>query len=377
MSCSAYILRGRFLRRTGFCRSLLVAAVIACCTSATLSGQEPLRILIEEIQLPVTAIDQFGHFDPSVTTDDLLILEDGVPQQLKSLRHVPANVLLLLDVGVEINKGKGVETSRSIVGNILSSLNATDRVSIMQVSDKAELLQDWTNDFKVAAHTLETKLLSGKHSYLSDGLVAAADRFGGLPNGTRHLVLISDGVETPKGKFDRAEALKRLRAGNIAVHVISYTIVSRRALRDSRTIFRDRDKSTTPDDVVNSLPADKGYERLRDLHKPGGKIADVDPVRQTRVRDYERAMSASDSALKFLSTETGGHFWLPESIEEMADMGVAAARLIDAEYVATYRPKRTVVSSPDGEVRRIEVVSRKVGLTVAAPRYFVTPGKPQ
>src|SRR5436190_9249093 len=152
--------------------------LIACGTGAAVFGQEPLRVFVEEIQLPIRAIDQYGHFDPTVSADDLLILEDGVPQQIRSLRHVPANVLLLLDVGVEINKGKSVETSRAIAANILSGLNAEDRVSIMQIGDKAELLQDWTSNFKVAAHTLETGLLSGRHAYLSDGLVAAALRFG-------------------------------------------------------------------------------------------------------------------------------------------------------------------------------------------------------
>jgi len=370
----AYSFKGRLRHKVEFWWTMVL---VIGCGAATLSGQDRLRIVIEEIQLPITAIDQYGHFDPSVTTDDLLVLEDGVPQKVRSLRHVPANVLLLLDVGVEINKGKSLETSRAIAGNLLSALNDQDRVSIMQVSDKAEVVQAWTNDFKVAAETLKTGLLSGKHAYLSDGLVLAAQQFEELPGGSRHLVLISDGVETPKGKFNRDEALKRLRAGNIAVHVISYTIVSHDAVRDSRSIFRDRDKSTTPDDVVNSLPSDKGYEPLRDLHKPGGKIADIDPVRQTRVRDYEQAMSNSDIALKFLSSETGGHFWLPESIKEMVAMGSAAGRLIDAEYIATYTPKRNVVSSPEGEVRKIEVVSRRVGLTVASRRYFLARGKPE
>src|SRR4051812_11503683 len=138
MNNFAYSFKSRLRRKIEFC--WILGLVIGCAT-ATLSGQDRLRIVIEEIQVPITAIDQYGHFDPSVTTDDLLVLEDGVAQKVRSLRHVPANVLLLLDVGVEINKGKSLETSRAIAGNLLSALNDQDRVSIMQVSDKAEVLQ--------------------------------------------------------------------------------------------------------------------------------------------------------------------------------------------------------------------------------------------
>jgi len=350
---------------------LVVALLIFLNTvSSGLLAQDRVRIVIEEVQLSVTALDQYGHFDPTLTTDDFLIMENGVRQEIRSVRHIPANIVLLLDVGVEINKGKSLETSRAIARNILAALNLEDRISIMQVSDKVEILQDWTNDFKEAKRILDTKLLSGRHAYLSDGLVAAANQFGELPIGTRHVVLISDGVETAKGRFDRTEALKRLQASNAVVHVISYTAVSRRSLKESRAVLRERTKSTTPDDAVNSLPSDKGYERLRDLHKPGGVTADVDPVRQIRVRDYESELSRADAQLKFLATETGGHFWLPESVEEMVADGVGAARLIDAQYVATYKPKRAVIGSAEGELRFIQVIPRRVGLRVVARRTY-------
>jgi len=222
---------------------------------------------------------------------------------------------------------------------------------------------------------LDTKLLSGRRTYLSDALVAAAKRFDEMPAGNRHIVLITDGVETAGGKFDRQEALRRLGAANVVVHVISYAAVSRGALRNAREIFQNRDKSITPDDAVASLPSDPGYEHLRRLHKPGGRIVNADPQRQQRVRDYEDTMAAVQAQLKYLTNETGGRFWLPESVEAMLEHGKNAARLVDAEYVITYKPTRAVISSPDGEVRRLEVVSRRVGLMVVARRSYVAVGQ--
>src|ERR1041385_5509450 len=61
--------------------------------------QESVRVFTEEVRLPVIALDAYGHYDPTLELDDILVLEDGVIQQLRSLRHSPANVLFLLDTG--------------------------------------------------------------------------------------------------------------------------------------------------------------------------------------------------------------------------------------------------------------------------------------
>jgi VWFA-related protein len=342
-------------------------------STSQVQAQDRLRIVVEEIQLPVAAYDQFGHFDPSLTIDDLLVLENGTPQQVKSVRHLPANVILLLDTGAEINTVKNIRTTRALAKNLVAALKNEDQVAVMQFNDKVELLQDWTHDFKQVGQVLDTKLLSGRHAHLSDGLVAAVSLFGELPIGSRHLVLITDGVEAPGGKFDRTEALKRVAASNAVIHVISYSTISRAATRNSRRVFRNRDKSTVPDEVVDTLPTDPGYEHLRRLHQPGAQIADVDPERLRRVRAYERAMSEGELQLRSLSSESGGNISLPESFAEMSGEGARAARLIDSGYVVTYKPGRAMTSAPHGEVRRIEVASRRIGLTVVSRRHYVLP----
>ena len=97
--------------------------------------------------------------------------------------------------------------------------------------------------------------------------------------------------------------------------------------------------------------------------------------RQRRVREYQRAMTESEAQLRLLSDESGGHMWLPESFDEMIADGAATARLIDSEYVLTYKPKLPVANAPAGEVRRLEVMSRRIGLTVISRRHYVAVSK--
>src|SRR5260370_11665663 len=65
--------------------------------------QEPVRVFTEEVRLPVSAMDQYGHYDPTLEIDDVLVLEDGEPQKIRSVRHIPANVLFILDTGGDGN----------------------------------------------------------------------------------------------------------------------------------------------------------------------------------------------------------------------------------------------------------------------------------
>src|ERR1044071_3746223 len=79
--------------------SLLLLSVLVATASAQkpqpsptpLEDDTPVKVFTEEVRLQVFAVDQFGHYDPSVVPDDILILEDGVAQQIKSVRHIPSN----------------------------------------------------------------------------------------------------------------------------------------------------------------------------------------------------------------------------------------------------------------------------------------------
>jgi len=335
--------------------------------------QESIKINVEEVQIRIAAYDAYGRLDPTIELNDLLILENGVRQEARSVRRVTASVLLLLDTGGEINSAKNIRATREIARNLVSSLAPQDQISVMQFNSNVELLQDWTSDKGQVTHVLDTGLLSGKRAALSPALDAAVNQFRTQPVGCRHLVLVTDGVETPGTKPRRAEAIERLLASNATVHVISYTKVSRESTNQALRIARNRDKSTTPDDAINSLPGDDhGPDPfyLRRLHKPGGKTLDLDLGRRRQIKLYQEAMIEGEFMLTSLSKETGGSIWLSESLDQMIADGSEVARLIDAGYLITYRPS-TARASTKNEIRHVEIVSRRVGLNIVSRRSYV------
>ncbi|HJP94060.1 MAG TPA: hypothetical protein VJ875_19025 [Pyrinomonadaceae bacterium] len=44
--------------------------------------QDRIKIFTEEVVLPIVAYDAYGHFDPSIGLDDVLVLENGISQRV-------------------------------------------------------------------------------------------------------------------------------------------------------------------------------------------------------------------------------------------------------------------------------------------------------
>src|SRR6185369_10217220 len=84
--------------------------------------QEPIKIFTEEVILPVVATDSSGRFDPTLELNDLLVLEDGEPQTIRSVRQIPASVLLLLDTGGFRNPAMKTNTTRDLAVRLVSQL---------------------------------------------------------------------------------------------------------------------------------------------------------------------------------------------------------------------------------------------------------------
>ncbi|HSE34329.1 MAG TPA: VWA domain-containing protein [Pyrinomonadaceae bacterium] len=339
----------------------------------TTGEQEPIRISTEEVQLSVAAFDNDGRVDPSLERDDVLVLEDGVPQEIRSVRRLPANVILLLDTGGELNSAKRVTVTREVAKSMVNSLASDDQISVLQFNSKVELLMDWTSDHQSVLSILQSQLLPAKRALFFDALAEAAARFVSSNRLNRHLVLVTDGVHTGVERLDRTRVIEQLITANVAVHVISYTMVSQTAMKQDLRRTRKRDKSISPDDAVNSLPGDIRDNTMKQLHKPGGIIVDLDLKRRRMLQEYQNALAVSQAQLQQLAHDTGGGIWLPESVEIMIDNARDAARLIDSAYVITYRPKRPLADALAGEERRIEIVSRRVGLHVMTRQRYVVP----
>ena len=336
--------------------------------------QEPVRVFTEEVRLPVVALDAYGHFDPTLVVDDVLVLEDGVAQQIRSVRHIPANVLLVLDTGGEsVGLGgisKSTSLTREVAVDLVRRLPQGSWIEILQANNSSQVLQPWTRDKDQVLTTLKKKLYATKRSRISDAIVTASQQLKDRPEGSRHVVLITDGVDSPGGKVDRSEAMKKLIAARATVHVISYT-----------ELVRQKSDNKTTEIAIGPRPASTNPITSTDPTQPPGTTRSpsygvsvrFDPAMRRLRKAYESDVKKSQQVLTNVAEETGGKILLPITSDQMLAQAGEVAQAIGSEYVVSYRPKRPLADATPGEYRKVEVSSRRVGLSLRARRGYVVP----
>lgn len=332
-------------------------------TSTPTVPDDTERVFTEEIKLNVNAFDADGKFVADVKPEDLVIMEDGRIHQASSLRRVPANVLILMDTGGEMRAAKNLTQTLKTARNLIGALKAEDSVAIMQYSDRAEIVAEWT-DKENALKLLKSKINFGKRSMLFSALETAAAFLQKAPD-NRHLVLITDGTDSLNIAAEKEAAMKKLLTTDINVHVISYTQmeladIAPRAKGITKTTMR----VALPPEVAATLP-----NGARDTATASGGIKiNTDREFMKRMKERKKLLEEAEKYLSEMARDTNGEFILPVDDEEMLKKTALVAAFIDSSYVVTYAPKRALKESKSGEVRNIEITSKRLNLQIEARR---------
>jgi VWFA-related protein len=341
----------------------------------TPQDDEAERIYTEEVRLPVFAYDEAGHPDLHLERDDVLVVEDDVPQDVRSVRRVPASVVIVLGTGWDLDPIVRANDTRDIALSVVAGMKEGDRLAVIQFNDRIDTLQGWTPERAAAARAIKSKLASGSGSNLSKAIKRATEMLSETPVGNRHIVLVTDGIDTASSK-EREDASKRLVASQATLHVISYTAVAGEAIKKPWW------KNPPEKPGATQARADQATVGIDPTRPPGMRGPGINPVSvndgitfdpalKRRRKEAEREMMRGEARLKTLTEETGGRTLLPETIEGMVAEGAGVARDIDSQYVVTYSPKRPLRRASATEYRRIHVGARRVGLTLRARRGYV------
>ncbi len=340
--------------------------------------EQPVKIDTEEVQVNVMAQNRFGRFEANLTKEDLLVVEDGVPQEITSLRRTPANVLLLLDTGGELNFVRTSKLTGFAAKLVLKNLKAEDYFAVMQYNNKIEAVSDWSNNKDEAFSAIDKKLFSGKRSRFVEALNEAAKNFQNRPLGNRHLVLISDGTESVATAIERKKAFQNLLAQNITVHIISYTQLEAQIAQTAGKRLKlgnGTKKQAIPPEVeeqiLQVMPYGQRIAFKAMIEAPPIVIFDLDTERLKFIGKRREIWLESEAELQDISEKSGGIFFAPETLTTLLTFGAKIAEAIDSQYVLTYLPKRQFADSPQGEIRKIRVSTNCVGVEIKAKSLII------
>jgi VWFA-related protein len=357
--------------------------LLACFSAEAQSGSarpkptpdDDVQVFTEEVRLNISAIDASGKFVSDVKKDDLVVNEDGRIHQVDSLRHVPANVLIILDTGGEERRIKGLNATRQVASAMVGALGPDDSVALMEFNDKSEILAEWTQDRAQLQEVINKKLGFGRRARLFDALQEAVKFMERAPVENRHIVLITDGVDTTVTAEEREAAIKDVLATSVNVHVLSYTLMERNDLPVNKDgIFQkgEPNPKRMPEEVIIAMPGP-----VQDAARaPRLGSINLDRAMLRKQRERSAALSVSEAELTELADNSNGEIFLPLSVEEMKGKTGALAKNIDSQYTLTYTPKKSLNNIDQDEERNIEVTSRRPGLVVQGKRKLVVKARP-
>src|SRR5262245_57671655 len=325
-------------------------------------GEKPIaRIETREVAVPIIAYDAQGNYVNDLPPKDVLVMEEGEARQVTNLKREPAKIILILDLANEIGTCKNSPTERygkhdtpiweksanykvvrgptqwEFANQFISGLSPTDKITIIQYAEKAQMIQDWTSDRNQALNAISSKYRVGVKSSYYDALKLAADKLQSRSEGRRIVVLISDGLDS-NSKIGRSKAILALEKARATVFVVGWADALRHEIELSISWMANHEAAGT-----------NVYKRIAEL------------------RHHLLELEGATGELKQLAENSGGEMLLPTTHEDL----IKANRNINSEIGAQYTLSFLTENAPSLEDKReIQVLSARPGLTVRSRRSY-------
>src|SRR5271170_41148 len=298
-------------------RTIALLAVSILLLTVLVSGQDEttLKVEVSLVNILFTVRDKKGGLVGNLNKDDFKVLEDGKEQDVKFFNRetdLPLTIGLLIDVSasqmnlIEIEKNAAYQFFGSV-------LRKQDLAFLISFGEESELLQDYTNSPKLLRAGLDGLQVSSgvggfgpgpvptisqpRGTVLYDAVyVASADELKGQV-GRKVLVLITDG-EDEGSKYKISQAIEAAQRADAIIYGFYYV--------------------------------DRRFYMSRGMVFGGG----------------------SDSALRQMSEDTGGHVFHIDNKLTLQDAFNQLQEEMRSQYAIGYTPTNP---AKDGTFRKLEV----------------------
>ncbi len=273
-----------------------------------------LRIDVPIVNIDANVIlDKTHQFVPGLKPDNFLILEDGVPQTITSVRttQTPITAVMLLEFAA--NSYYFINDMQNASYSFFRTLRPNDYVAVVTYDLRTHILADFTNNKDVIAQSLQSLIIPGfSDTDMFDALYETLDRVSRI-EGRKYIILIGTGRDT----FSKLTLDKMLAKIKATPNVTIFTIGTGAFLNEV------------------------GAGRAAGMGLGGrGGMGNM---------DYLQAQNQ----LRTFASMTGGLSFSPIFQGELPDIFSTINNSIRNEYVLTYRPTN---NKNDGTYRHVKVL---------------------
>jgi len=162
-------------------------------------------ITVHTVELPVTVLESGGKPVDGLKQGDFQVEEDGVKQAVSHFalqKELPIRMGLVLDTSGSMEKTLP-EVQRVVIGFLRNLLQPRDRAFVLAFSERPNLIERFTADFKALERALIGLRADGETA-LYDATVYGLFQFSGL-RGRKSMVILTDGEDNvSQMSFDKA-----------------------------------------------------------------------------------------------------------------------------------------------------------------------------
>ncbi len=260
------------------------------------------------VTVDVSVLDNRGHFIPNIPKGNFRIMEDNVPQQVKSFNmgEAPMTVCLLIEFSNKYQwygSSAWYQTLTAAYG-FVETLKKDDYVAVIAYDMRPEILSDFSQDRMKTQQALSRLRIAGfSEANLFDALVDTEERMKEI-EGRKAIVLLSSGVDTfSKLTFDKAR--KAIQEDAIPIYAIG---------------------------LLQAL-------RIQAEGRGMGSI-------------QEMTFLQADNEMKTFAKETGGMSFFPRFYGEFPSIFQSIQQSLRNQYSIGYSPSN---AAKDGKFRKIKV----------------------
>jgi len=272
-------------------------------------GAPTFRSDVIIVNLDVAVLDNQGRFIPNIPREAFRILEDNVPQQIKTFEmgEAPMTVCLVIEFSNLFQSYWSATWYQTLQAayTFIESLKPDDYLAVVAYDIRPEILSDFSTDRRQAYEAMRRLTIAAySEANLFDALCDVADRMSGI-EGRKAIVLLSSGIDT----------------------------FSRKTYGETRKVLQT---AGVPIYAIGLMQAIRIYMEAYGYMSPMASL------------DFLQA----DNQLRTFANETGGRAFFPRFDAEFPQIFRQIGDSLRNQYNITYQPTN---QARDGKFRKIKV----------------------
>jgi len=210
---------------------------------------QPIRVRVDMVSLPVVVTDKVGRRITGLTKDDFQVFENGVRQEIAGFAATdePINVALLLDTSgsTEFKLAKIQNAAISFV----NQLHPDDEVAVLSFADDVKLQQDFTIDRDKNEYGIK-KTRTGEWTVLYEAVWLALEEVLKPVQERKALVIFSDGEDTRSHTVSMGETFELAKETGSTIYCVYYNTEQDQNRRSAKSVLG----GSLPPIIMNPYP---------------------------------------------------------------------------------------------------------------------------